>query len=79
MTTGLHGNLFCSNAHLLEYSEEDDHITSSERFSPESNSNENDSNNEETPDDEISYIGNKKVLKGTFDNLKKIKVDKNPI
>ena len=30
------------------------------------------------PDDEISYIGNKKVLKGTFDNLKKIRVEKIP-
>ena len=61
MTTGLHGDLFSSNAHLPEYSEEDDYITSLESFSAESNSNENDSNNEEAPDDEI-YIGIKKVF-----------------
>ena len=78
MTTGLHGDLFSSNAHLPEYSEEDDYITSPESFRAESDSSENESNNEEAPDDEISYIGNKKVLKGTFDNLKKIKVEKIP-
>ena len=33
-----------SNAHLLEYSEEDDSITSPESFSAENNSNENDKN-----------------------------------
>ena len=44
----------------------------------ERNSDGNDSKNEEVPDDEISYIDNKKVLKGTFDNLKKIKVEKIP-
>ena len=48
------------------------------RVRTESDSSENESNNEEAPDDEISYIGNKKVLKGTFDNLKKIKVKKIP-
>ena len=53
-----------SNAHLPEYSEEDDYITSPESFSAENNSNENDRNNEESPDDEISYKGNKNVLKG---------------
>ena len=47
MTTGLHGDLSSSNAHLPEYSEEDDYITSPESFSAESDSNENDSNNEE--------------------------------
>ena len=62
MAPGLHGDLFFSNAHLPEYSEEDDYITSLESFSAESNSNENDSNNEEAPDDEISYIGIKKVF-----------------
>ena len=62
MATGLHGDLISSNAHLPEYSEEDDYIISHESFSAESNSNENDSNNEEEPDDEISYIRNKKVL-----------------
>ena len=79
MNTGLHGDLFSSNAHLPEYSEEDDYITSPESFRAESDSSENQSNNEEAPDDEISYIGNKKVLKGTFDNLKKMKVEKIPL
>ena len=44
-------------------------ITSPESFTTESNSTETDSSNEEAPD-EISYIGNKKVLICTFDNLK---------
>ena len=44
-------------------------ITSPESFTTESNSTETDSSNEEALD-EISYIGNKKVLKCTFDNLK---------
>ena len=39
---------------------------------------ETDSSNEEAPDEKLSHIGNKKVLKGTFDNLKKIKVEKIP-
>ena len=34
MTTGLHGDLFSSNAHLPEYSEEDDYITSPEVLAP---------------------------------------------
>ena len=64
---------------MPEYSEEDDYyITSPGSFSAESNSIETDSCNEEAPDKEISYIGNKKVLKRTFDNLKKIKVEKIP-
>ena len=54
MTTGLHGDLFSSNAHLPEYSEEDDYITSPESFSAESDSNQNKSNNKVAQDDEIS-------------------------
>ena len=33
----------------------------------------------DSTDVEISYKGNKKVLKGTFDNLKKIKLEKIPL
>ena len=79
-TTGLHRDLFSSNAHLPEHSGEDDYyISSPESFRAESNSIEINSSNEEAPDEEIYYIGNKKVLKGTFDNLRKIKMDKIPL
>ena len=54
MTTGLHGDVLSSNAHLPEYSEEDDYITSPESFSAESDSNQNKSNNKVAQDDEIS-------------------------
>ena len=54
MTTDLHGDLFSSNTHLPEYSEEDDYITSPESFSAESDSNQNKSNNKVAQDDEIS-------------------------
>ena len=76
MTTGLHGDLFSSNAHWPEYCEEDDYITSPERFRAEIDSIKNESNNEEVTDYQISARGSKKVLKCTFDSLKKIRVEK---